>query len=181
MAFQPIEDDNTGGGDRGLKEWGGQAGDFVKHHQKEAKIGAGVAVGAIAVAALAGTAFALYEHHETDTQKNAKKRLHIALHKGTGLQDGDDEIYVVFHQGHVGVKSQTSKVLDPEWNQEFDLGVLDATKDLIVEVHKVQHIKDSCVAKTHINLADLDATGKKFDLQLHPRGSLKVVVSLITE
>jgi len=143
------------------------------------KTGIEVGLAAVAATAAAGGAFALYQHHETDVQKRANSRLKIVLVSGKELHSSGKEIYVVFHQGHLGVRSASSNDADPDFaGQEFELGILDKSKPLGVEVHEHGALHDANLGKANVNLNDLSSSLSEQTVELKPHGILKLKLSL---
>jgi len=142
------------------------------------KTGIEIGVAAVAATAAAGGAFALYQHHETDVQKRSNTRLKIVLISGKELHSSGKEIYVVFHQGHLGVRSAATTDADPEFGQEFEIGVLDKSKALGVEVHEHGALHDANLGKASINLNDLSSSLEEQKIELKPHGHLKLKLSL---
>jgi len=117
-------------------------------------------------AAAAGVVYEIYEHHETEKQKNSLTRLHIRLLSGNNLLAKDHHLfsakssdpYVIFNQGHLAIRSDYIKrSLDPVWeNQEFNIGVLDTSKDLYIEVHDHSLLgKGDSLGHAYVPLSDI--------------------------
>jgi Ca2+-dependent lipid-binding protein len=140
----------------------------VLNEVKDHKVLAGVA--------LAGVAYALYEHHETSKQEKSGEVLHIKLLSGHDLLSKDRHLlskntsdpYVKFKQGHFGVHSTTiSKNLNPVWNEEFHIPVLDRHQDLEIEVFDKDLLHDDKMGHAKVNLSSIGQTPEDHDIKLH--------------
>jgi len=143
----------------------------VLHKMEDHKVATGV--GALAAA---GVAYKLYEHHETSKQEKSHMRLHIHLLRGTDLLAKDHHLfshkssdpYVKFKQGHLGIHSDTvKKNLNPEWNQTFDLGILDKNGKLHVEVYDKDLGGDDSMGHGEVDLKNLTDQPQDVEVKLH--------------
>jgi len=144
-----------------------EAEKFVEKHK------VATAVGVAAVAAV-GIGVAAHEHHETEKQKHSEKRIYIKLVSGHNLHHESKGIYVSFHQGHTGVKSNISHDHSPVFDQELSLGVLDTTKPLVIETHHDGAVSIGHLGKAQLHLDQLSETPREFEVELGSgHGTLK--------
>jgi len=153
-----------------------------------------VVVGALAV----GAVYELYEHHQSKEQRESKQKLKIHLISGHELPGKDglplshktSDPYVIFKQGHLGVKSSyKEKTTDPYWDEKFELGILDFKEPLKIEVYDKDILHDDPLGSAKIELNDIPTQEKEFELKLHHHagvlhrnhGKLKLKAHLVRE
>jgi len=149
--------------------------DQAKHTLEEHKLAVG-ALAAAAVVAAAGTAFVVHQHHEASKQQHSHIKLHIKLISAEHLIAKDSHLfshatsdpYIVFKQGHIAIKSTVKhKNLNPEWDETFELGILDLKEKLHVHVFDKNLVSDSHLGHAEVNLSHLTSNPEDTELKLH--------------
>jgi len=146
---------------------------FVQDH----KTGLAVAGGVAAVGLVAAGAYAYHEHEEEKKQNASLTHLNILLISGHELLakdfGGTSDPYVVFKQGHCSVKSKViNKNLNPIWNEQLKLAILDVHKELHIIAYDKDFANDDCLGKTVYSLATLTPNPQEVILKLKGDGGL---------
>jgi len=119
---------------------------------------------------------------QAHAQQKSTKRLHIRLKRGEDLiaadSGGTSDPYVIFKIGYIKVKSSTQhKTVNPVWNDEFDVGVIDLLGKIDIKVYDKDLLHDDAlghavfellsVPKDHPLELSLNLTNKKQQGFLH--------------